>query len=472
MSSQREMSHNVRFCSSSTLILLFVLVIIPNFSYTEGSKRVLSVVDYGAKGDGQHDDTKAFQEAWKIACSLNGGAVIFFPYGKTFLVYPLDIVGPCRSKVTLLILGEIVAPEDPEAWNGFDRQKWLSIRWVSHLTVEGGGSGTINGMGHKWWSRSCKTTQNHACGVAPTSHNSTVQAINFHRCYHLKVKNLKLLNSQQIHVAITNSRNVVTSNLRVLAPAFSPNTDGIHIGASKGVEVNDCIIQTGDDCISIVSNSSKIRIRNLSCGPGHGISIGSLGKFNSWEKVHDVTVDGAFLSRTGNGVRIKTWQGGGGFASDITFRNILMDQVSNPITVDQYYCDSSMACQNQRKMQSSAVKVRHISFINIRGTSASENAIKFACSDASPCEDLLLENIFLAPRRGGLVRSYCWEAHGFIRGPVQPSACPPVCQNFIGPEECQLANPQMGTNDLVEGQPALKKITRAGLNQTVEANSP
>ncbi|KAI9107566.1 hypothetical protein K1719_021603 [Acacia pycnantha] len=455
---------NLKFCSCSSFILIFILLVIPHLiPCTEGSKRVLSVIDFGAEGDGQHDDTKAFLEAWKIACSHQEGTQIFFPYGKTFLLYPLDIVGPCRSKVTLVILGEIVAPKDPEEWNGFDQQKWLSFRWLNHFTVDGGGSGTINGMGQNWWS--CKTTQNHACEAAPT-------AITFHRCNHLRVKDLKLLNSQQIHVAITNSRNVITSNLQVLAPAFSPNTDGIHIGASMGVEVRDCLIQTGDDCISIVRNSSKIRIINLSCGPGHGISIGSLGKFNTWEKVHDVTVDGAFLYKTGNGVRIKTWQGGGGFASQITFRNILMHQVSNPITIDQYYCDSSMACHNQ----SSAVKVKHISFINIKGTSASENAIKFACSDTSPCEDLHLENVFLRPCCGGLVKSYCWEAHGFIRGPVMPSACSPVCQNFIGPEEhCQIANRQIETNEQVEDkheQPALIKVTRAALNQTVEANSP
>lgn len=27
----------------------------------------------------------------------------------------------------------------------------------------------------------------------------------------------------------------------------------------------------GDDCISIVSNSSRIRIKNIFCSPGHGI---------------------------------------------------------------------------------------------------------------------------------------------------------------------------------------------------------
>ncbi|KAJ1393819.1 Regulator of chromosome condensation, RCC1 [Sesbania bispinosa] len=148
-------------------------------------------------------------------------------------------------------------------------------------------------------------------------------------------------------MAFTSCKRVVVSNLQVLAPAFSPNTDGIHISATKGIEVKDSLIRTGDDCISIVRNSLRIRIRDISCGPGHGISIGSLGKSKAWEKVQDVHVKGAYLYNTDNGVRIKTWQGDGGFSSKIKFQNILMENVSNPIIIDQYYCDSRHPCKNQ-----------------------------------------------------------------------------------------------------------------------------
>lgn len=40
----------------------------------------------------------------------------------------------------------------------------------------------------------------------------------------------------------------------------------------------------------------------------HIHSIGSLGKSKSRAEVHDIIVDGAFISNTENGVRIKTWQ--------------------------------------------------------------------------------------------------------------------------------------------------------------------
>lgn len=64
----------------------------------------------------------------------------------------------------------------------------------------------------------------------------------------------------------------------------------------------------GDDCISIVSGSQYVEAEDITCGPGHGISIGSLGKDNSKAYVSGVTVNGAKISGTRNGVRIKTWQ--------------------------------------------------------------------------------------------------------------------------------------------------------------------
>ncbi|KAK3016695.1 hypothetical protein RJ639_007100 [Escallonia herrerae] len=382
------------------------------FSDIPRSRNVFYVNDYGAKGDGLEDDTKAFQDVWKMACSLTTRSKIVVPAGNCYLVRPIDFTGPCRSKVTLRISGTIVAPEDPGVWDGLDPHKWLFFHRVKHLTVEGGG--IVNGMGSEWWARSCKI--------------NVTNAMTFHRCKDLKVRNLMMVNSQQMHVVFSHCIRVVVSHLTVLAPALSPNTDGIHISASTRVEVRDSFVRTGDDCISIVSNSSNIRIRKIACGPGHGISIGSLGKSNSLDQVHDVTVVGAFLSNTENGVRIKTWQGGSGFVSNITFQDVWMENVSNPIIIDQYYCDSPFLCPNQTL----AVSVNNIHFKKIKGTSATEEAITFACSDTSPCESLYLEDIHLVPSYSvGVTESFCWQARGSSSGLVYPPPCFSSGESFI-----------------------------------------
>lgn len=378
--------------------------------------RVLHVNAFGAVGDGLHDDTEAFKSAWELACSLSQRSLIVVAKGFTYLVRPTDFAG-CKSQVTLRILGAVVAPRDPEVWVGLNPRKWLYFHGVDHLTLEGGG--TINGMGEEWWASSCKVNETIRCHHAPT-------AITFHRCRGLKVKDIRIINAQQTHISFTNCVGVIASNVTITAPPESPNTDGIHISASTNVEVRDTVIGTGDDCVSIVSNSSRILITAVFCGPGHGISIGSLGRSNEFSEVHHVMVDRVYLSDTQNGLRIKTWQGGAGFASRITFQNVWMENVSNPIIVDQYYCDSLKPCENQ----TSGVHVENISFINIKGTSASEEAIRFACSDTVPCRGLYLEDIQLITYTG-LVTSFCWNAQGSSSGIVIPSACFPIEESVI-----------------------------------------
>ncbi|KAI7985056.1 putative polygalacturonase [Camellia lanceoleosa] len=422
--SSSSASNSSSSSSSSTFSIIcciYYMYLFSNFTNVEGfdsliqlphsggsrhrprSKKVLYVTDYGAKGHNFNDDTEALKDVWKVACSLSSRPKIVIPVGHTYLVRPIDFAGPCRSKITLRISGTIVAPKDPDVWDGLNPRKWLYFHGVNHLTVEGGG--IIDGMGQEWWSRSCKINKTNPCRHAPT-------ALTFHRCKNLRIRNLMMVNSQQMHLAFTSCVRVAASRLKVLAPGSSPNTDGIHISASTLVEVKESIVRTGDDCISIVGNSSSIRIRNISCGPGHGISIGSLGKSSSLVEVHNVSVDGAFLSNTENGVRIKTWQGGSGFATKIAFQNVWMENVSNPIIIDQFYCDSPIPCENQTL----AVKVEDISFMAIKGTSATEEAIKFACSDTFPCESLYLEDIQLDSYSGGSTSSFCWEAQGSCSG--------------------------------------------------------
>lgn len=77
-------------------------------------------------------------------------------------------------------------------------------------------------------------------------------------------------------------------------------------------------------------------------------SIGSLAKDMEEPGVERVTVKAVNLTGTQNGVRIKSWgRPSKGFVKRILFQNILMQDVYNPIIIDQNYCPDNINCPGQ-----------------------------------------------------------------------------------------------------------------------------
>ncbi|KAF8048552.1 hypothetical protein N665_2478s0004 [Sinapis alba] len=212
-------------------------------------------------------------------------------------------------------------------------------------------------------------------------------------------------NSPQFHMTFDGCHEVHINSLRLTSPPSSPNTDGILIENSNTVEIHNSVI-SNDDCISIGTGSYNIDIRNLTCGPGgHGIRLTLLvllGNQNSRACVYNVTVRDSFINFSDNGVRIKTWQGGSGSVSGVTFDNIQMDTVRNPIIIDHYYSTSKNFTKD-------------MSIVGIKGTyDIRSSPIHFGCSNSVPCANLTLSDIELVPSKGGVVVDdpFCWNAYG------------------------------------------------------------
>ncbi|CAI9099966.1 OLC1v1036870C2 [Oldenlandia corymbosa var. corymbosa] len=378
--------------------------------FSDDSARSTIVVDnYGAKGDGSSDDTKAFQDAWNQSCSSTSPVTFVVSRGKQYLLKPITFSGPCNSPLTLQIYGTLKASDNRGDYR-VDGRHWILFQRIKNLTVEGGG--TINGNGNIWWQNSCKINKTLPCKEAPT-------AVTFYDCQNIIVENLNIEDAQQMHISFEQCSNVQASNLVVKSPEKSPNTDGIHVANTHNIQISSCTIGTGDDCISISNGSQNVQASDIICGPGHGISIGSLGAKNSEARVSGVFVNGANLSGTTNGIRIKTWQGGSGSASNMKFQNIQMQNVENPIIIDQNYCDQPTPCTHQE----SAVQVKNVFYQNISGTSASDIAINFDCSKSYPCEGILLQNVDLVKEGGGASNASCNNIHLINVGTVSPR-CP------------------------------------------------
>uniref|UniRef100_A0A7N2LIV9 Uncharacterized protein n=1 Tax=Quercus lobata TaxID=97700 RepID=A0A7N2LIV9_QUELO len=234
------------------------------------------------------------------------------------------------------------------------------------------------------------------------------------------VQDITSKDSKFFHINLLECKNLQFQHVTITAPGDSPNTDGIHIGRSSQINITDANIGTGDDCISIGDGTQDITIKQVTCGPGHGISIGSLGRYENEQPVSGIRVIGATLSNTENGVRIKTWPASpSGTASDIHFENVIMDNVGNPVLIDQNYCPNNQ-CSNESP---SNVKINNVSFKNITGTSSTLEAVKLVCSKSVPCQQVVVAYIDLAYKGSGSATSTCVNVRPAVSGKQNPSAC-------------------------------------------------
>ncbi|KAF1002696.1 hypothetical protein AG4045_017700 [Apium graveolens] len=327
-----------------------------------------------AKGDGKCDSTQGIMKAWAEVCHCNAPSKLLIPKG-TWLTAELDFRGPCEAPhIMIEIQGILLGKPDKQA---FPRGWWINIMGV---------------------------------------HGSFVLA----QSNHSRVENLNFVNAKGFNMKVFEAEDVTITNLHITSPDESPNTDGIHIGRIRDVRILDSFIGTGDDCVSIGDGSIDILVKNIMCGPGHGISIGSLGRFEYETDVRNVLVDNCTFTRTQNGARIKTFHDSPQIAAhNITYSNLIMTDVYNPIIIDQNYAVS--------KPTPSKVKLSDIKFRNIKGTTWSNIAVSLNCSSAVPCQGVELFDVDLRYTGNNTVdkitHSACAHANAKFGGVMNPPGC-------------------------------------------------
>ncbi|XP_021612587.1 polygalacturonase-like [Manihot esculenta] len=388
----------------SFLAFTFFSIFLVSSSPAIAGSAQYSVQSYGAKPDGTTDSTKAFLAAWAQVCGSSETASLYVPSGR-FSLGKVTFQGPCKNSAILVTIdGTLVAPSDYSAIG--HEKNWLMFEHVDGLTVSGG---ILDGQGTALWS--CKASGKN-CPSGATS-------IEFSNSNNIQINGLASQDSQKFHIVINGCNNVKVQDVKVSAAGNSPNTDGIHVEQSNGVTILNSKIGTGDDCVSIGPGTTNLWIENVACGPGHGISIGSLGKELEEDGVQNVTVKTCTFSGTENGVRIKSWgRPSTGFAKNILFQHAVMTNVQNPIVIDQNYCPGDKNCPNQQ----SGIKISDVTYQDIHGSSATEVAVKLDCSKKNPCTGIELEDVKLTYNNRPAEAS-CTNAAGTISGFVQPSSC-------------------------------------------------
>ncbi|GFP87139.1 polygalacturonase [Phtheirospermum japonicum] len=385
---------------ANPILILLILLLIHQSSLAIAA--TYNVIDLGANPNGLTDSTNAMSKAWAAACASTSPSTIYIPKG-TFLLRNLHFQGPCNNKaITIRIDGTLVAPTNYNAVAG----NWLLFEDADGVSVVGG---TVDGRGAALWA--CKERG----GTCP----SGATTLGIAKSKNMAITGLTSLNSQMFHIVINGCQNVKLQNVKISALGNSPNTDGIHVQLSTGVTIMNSKISTGDDCVSIGPGATNLWIENVSCGPGHGISIGSLGKDYEEAGVQNVTVKSVRFKDTQNGVRIKAWaRPSKGFVRDVLFQHAIMINVQNPIVIDQNYCPHNKNCPGQV----SGVKISDVTYKDIQGTSATQVAVKFDCSKGNPCQRIKMENVSLSYKNQP-PRASCSNAAGSASGLVKPTSC-------------------------------------------------
>ncbi|KAK4354857.1 hypothetical protein RND71_027051 [Anisodus tanguticus] len=385
-------------------LAIFPLFLVFLFNLSLAANTIYNVQNYGATSNGQTDSSQAFLSAWGAACASTSPATIYVPRGSYLIRNAYFSGQTCKSNaITIHIDGTLLAPSD---YNVIGNEgSWIKFEQVTGVSIYGG---TFDGQGASLWD--CKTSGKN-CPKGTT-------ALAFYNSNNILINGVTAQNSQMFHILVDGCHNVKLQGVKVLSPGNSPNTDGIHVQLSSGVSIMNSNIGSGDDCISIGPGNSNLWIEGITCGPGHGISIGSLGWEVQEAGVQNVTVKSVTFTGTENGVRVKTWgRPSNGFVRGVLFQHIVMANVQNPIIIDQNYCPNHESCPHQ----DSGMKISDITYQDIHGTSATEIAVKLDCSKTNPCTGITLEDVNLS-YKDGRAEASCVNAGGRASG-LQPSGC-------------------------------------------------
>lgn len=299
----------------------------------------MSILEFGAVGDGKTLNTLAFQNAIFYLKSFadKGGAQLYVPAGK-WLTGSFNLT----SHLTLflargaIVLGsqeashwEIVEPL-PSYGRGLElpggRHRSLINGYLLHDVVVTGDNGTIDGQGSVWWEWFTSHSLNY----------SRPHLVEFIGSKDIVVSNLTFLNAPAFNIHPVYCSNVQVQNISVYAPPGSPYTIGLVPDSSDNVCIENCSISTGYDAIALKSGwdeygiaygrpSTSVHIKQvyLQSFLGSALAFGS----EMSGGISNVLVEQLYIYNSNCGVEFRTTKGRGGYIKEIVISDVEMKNV-------------------------------------------------------------------------------------------------------------------------------------------------
>ena len=379
----------------------------------------VNVKDFGAAGDGVHEDTAAIQTAINM---LPEGGRLYFPEG-TYRTLPLTLKShttldlsenavlqaiPDRDRYPIIpafTVDPVTEKEVPFA--GFEGleipcyQSFLHASYAEDIAVVG--KGTINGGGKEggWWVD---------FKSFPAARGRMVFV---NRCKDVTLHGITIENSPSWNLHPYFSENFSVYGCTVRAPKDSPNTDAIDPESCDGVNIIGCLLTVGDDCIAVKSGKIDMAkkyktpadhhvIRNCLMQFGHGaVTLGS----ELAAGIRNLSVTQCYFEGTDRGLRIKSRRGRGkdSVITNVLFDNIRMDGVLTPLVVNMWYnCvdpdryTEYVWSREKLPVDDRTPSMGSLAFKNMECTNAEVAACYIDGLPESPVEAVTLENIHIS----------------------------------------------------------------------------
>ena len=378
--------------------------------HTAAERCCVDVRAFGAKGDGQTEDSAAIQTAINL---LPDGSRLYFPPG-TYPTLPLLL----RSHITLELAegATLLGVTDRERYPivpaetaglplaGFEGQAFDSYASLIHgsycedVAIVGRGRIDGNAQNGDWWQGFDKFPA------------SRPRAVFLNRCRNVTLHGLTVANSPSWHIHPFFSDRIALLDLFITAPKQSPNTDAIDPESCDGVEIIGCRFSVGDDCIAIKSGKIDMAkkyhtpadhhtVRNCLMEFGHGaLTLGS----ELSGGIRNLTVSQCWFRATDRGLRIKSRRGRGreSVITGVEFDNIRMEKVLTPIVINMWYncCDPDryteyVWCRDPLPVDDRTPRLGTFRFVNMECTDAEAAACYIDGLPESPIDRVEIENV-------------------------------------------------------------------------------
>ena len=406
-------------------------------------KSQITILDFGAVGDGVTDNTKVFSETIEQASKKRSGKVIV-PAG-TYLTGPIRL----RSNINLHLEKDavIVFEDNFENWPAI-KSRWEGVECFGYLPCVYGenlkdvsitGEGTIDGRGQAWWkefkrrkaagqkqpesdrdkefARLNENIDLSDCGGGGiSSFFFRPPLIQFNNCTNILLEGFTTRNSPFWNTHILYCKKVLVKNVTFQNPSDGINGDGLDIDSCDGVEVLDCTFDVNDDCLVIKSGIGKdgirvnrpcqnVVVKNCKMMRGHGcVVMGS----ETAGGIRNIEISDCVFNGNDRGLRIKSRRGRAGTVENITLSNITMKGVGCPVVMHLYYEYgarpeeiAAISDRNPRPVTDTTPCIQNIKVRNVTAENSQVAAAFMLGLPERPIENILFENVKVTMDKNG-----------------------------------------------------------------------